>query len=144
MNYTALFAAIKAEAKRRRISISRLDNDFGYGNHVVEGWVMRGKKPAKNNSLMILKRVTKCLKIDIKEFADLETIGGRIEYLRIKKGFTSNSVPGVSPSTISINERNVSIPSSETIMKLALELDSTPDWILNGDVKPVQIGRAHV
>lgn len=66
-------------------------------------------------------------------------IGKRIARRRNQLKMTQETLSekiGCSPPYISNIERAVSIPSTETIMKLALALDTTPDEFLVGTSHP--------
>lgn len=66
---------------------------------------------------------------------DYSLIGKRIASRRKRVGLTQEKLSekiGSSPSYISNIERAVSIPSTETIMKLAFALETTPDEFLVG------------
>ena len=70
---------------------------------------------------------------------DYSLIGKRIANRRKKQGLTQEKLSEAidsSPSYISNIERAISIPSTETIMKLALALDTTPDEFLVGTGHP--------
>lgn len=69
---------------------------------------------------------------------DYSLIGKRIATRRNRLGLTQEKLSeriGSSPSYISNIERAVSIPSTETIMKLAFALDTTPDDFLVGTTR---------
>jgi len=69
---------------------------------------------------------------------DYTLIGKRLARIRKRQGLTQEKLGEAidsSPSYISNIERSISIPSIETIMKLAIALDTTPDEFLVGAVR---------
>lgn len=137
MNYTALFAAIDVEAKKRKLTIAQLDFYLGNGKRTIAEWIGRGKKPGRGNSFFILKNVIEKLSINIDDYAELETITDRIEYLLVKNGLNTNEL-GVSLSTISLMRTGKTIPCNRTLETIATITNTTPEWILHGD-KPTSI-----
>lgn len=69
---------------------------------------------------------------------DYTKIGRRIARRRKTLGLTQAEVServDISPPYLSNIERAVSIPSTETVMKLAVALDTTPDEFLVGSLR---------
>ena len=69
---------------------------------------------------------------------DYAKIGKRVRRRRNKQSMTQETLAelcDVTPQYISNIERAVSIPSTETIMQLAIALDTTPDEFLVGAVR---------
>lgn len=69
---------------------------------------------------------------------DYSLIGKRVAHRRKEQKLTQEKLSEMidsSPSYISSIERAVSIPSTETIMKLAFALDTTPNEFLVGTAK---------
>jgi len=80
-------------------------------------------------------------KIDISEL-NLEKIGGRIKYLRIKRDMTQaqlSEIIGLSKGNISSLEKNHYEPSAKSIIKLSKLFEVTTDWILLGNDKKTNI-----
>lgn len=140
MDYKKLGAAIGVALKRKDLP-ANVGEFCGVTKDAVYGWAYSGCRPDDKNMAGYF-RLIKALKIDISEFASLETPAGRISYLRIKNELSVLDLVNLcktSRTTISMLEsgkRSV-LPSHANF--LAPVLKTTPDYILNGD-KPLQNG----
>lgn len=65
----------------------------------------------------------------------MNTVGSRIKFRRRQLKMTQKDVAefvGVSASAVTQWENDTTIPSSESLLKLASYLESSPDWLLKG------------
>lgn len=66
----------------------------------------------------------------------LKTLGGRVKYARIKKGYerpsTFANLHGITPSNMFCFEQNKTVPNCKNIVTLSLALNVSVDWLLTG------------
>lgn len=70
---------------------------------------------------------------------DYKEIGRRVTKIRKQRGLTQEKLSekcDLSPQYISNIERSISIPSTETLLRICEVLEVTPDAILLGVVRP--------
>jgi hypothetical protein len=85
MDYKKLGAAIGVALKKNELS-ANVGEFCGVTTDTVRGWC-RGNRPYDVNTAGYF-RLIKALKIDVTEFAELKTAGGRITFLRFENGLT--------------------------------------------------------
>jgi phage anti-repressor protein/transcriptional regulator with XRE-family HTH domain len=143
MNYQKLALAISAEIKRRKMIMVFTVKNAGLGESTLQAWCRGKSKPTQDESVEGLLRLIKCLKVDIKQFSDLETFHGRLTYSRLSNQLTVSKLAeksSLSTASISNFENNGHKPNSVSIFKLAQALNVKADWLLNGESKPVRNG----
>lgn len=140
MDYKALFAAVKSEIEKRGLMatpFSRLCGDEC--GQVIYSWTVAGSIPTKPRLIKVFFEVIKRLEIDLSQFADMETVGGRVEFLRLSHKMTPTELAdaiGCSRSTIGNIESNKS-PIKNSITALVKVFAGSYDFILNGTKKEI-------
>jgi phage anti-repressor protein/transcriptional regulator with XRE-family HTH domain len=143
MNYQKLALAISAEIKKRNMIMAFTVKNAGLGESTLQAWCRGKNKPTQDESVEGLLRLIKCLKVDIKQFSDLETFHGRLTYSRLSNQLTVSKLAeksSLSTTSISNFENNGHKPNSVSIFKLAQALNVKTDWLFNGEPKPVRNG----
>lgn len=134
MDYKKLYAAMLAEIKKRNLNIRQLSRNCGDGSsEAINNWIKKNSAPV--NSANVFKTVMSVLGIDIFAYADLHSIGGRIEAFRLFNGANRKELAikiGVSSSTITEWEGNRGNPRKSHIDKLAVILDISAGNLLYG------------
>lgn len=137
MDYKALFASINEAIKKEKLTIAQVARFTGAGDGALGCWLRNVSTPTANEQVASFFKIIDMFKIDIEPFADTKTIGGRIEFMRLKNKFTVSDLATIIPcgqSTISRWERNEVEPDRK-LNHLAASLKTTTDYIINGDVK---------
>jgi phage anti-repressor protein len=138
MDYKALFAAVQAAMKKERLTIAQVARFTGMNGGALGCWLRDVSTPTANEQVASFFKIIDMFKIDIEPFADTKTIGGRIEFMRLKNKFTVADLATIIPcglSTICRWERNEVEPDRK-LNHLAVALKTTTDYIVNGDAKP--------
>lgn len=137
MDYKALFAAIQVAMKKEKLTIAQVARFTGMNDGALGCWLRNVSTPTANEQVASFFKIIEMFKIDIEPFADTKTIGGRIEFMRLKNKFTVTDLAEIIPcgqSTISRWERNEVEPDRK-LNHLAASLKTTTDYIINGDAK---------
>ena len=144
MDYKKLGAAIGAALKK--FELSAIVGEFcGVTKNTVNGWIYAGARPDDKNQSAYF-RLIKALKIDVSEFADVETVGGRITFLRFKNELNISDLQKAcgkkSGTQFCQYELGTRIVSAKIAGYLAVALNTTADYILFGDkkVEPLRNG----
>jgi transcriptional regulator with XRE-family HTH domain len=137
MNYKDLATEIKRAAKAKGVFIAELARLTDCGENLVTDWE-NGFKPTHNKTVKALFKIVNHLKINTDNFADFETIGGRIEAFRVKKQLTISELAELTNlSTMSIGnfEKNNRKPSAESLTALCNALKVMPTDIMFAEKK---------
>ena len=144
MKYKELYAAMLSEMEKRKLNKVQIVELAHLNYSTFNTWINTGCKPEKSNSITSFLKLVDMLGINIDEFANHETLAGRLELLRWKNGLSISELSeksGVSDSVIHQIEfngfKNAKLNSLE---KLSASLGTTVDYLANGETKPVRNG----
>lgn len=144
MDYRALFAAIRREIATRKLTVTEVDRMAGGNGYVLHSVLLRDRKLSQQTAISVVANAVSMFRMDLSKFADMQTIGGRIEYLQIKNGLTSKmfakKISCAEPSVVSWKSSR-SYPTEHFIVKISKEFNVTVDFIVGMDdldKKPVR------
>ncbi|MGB4497706.1 MAG: helix-turn-helix domain-containing protein [Methylococcaceae bacterium] len=144
MDWKALFKEIEKRMREKNMTYLKLAKKLKIDPDITYAWFTRYCEPRNEKTIKSLVLALRFLDVDIKEFSDTKTIGGRIKCLRLKKGLTVYSMTlklSVSSTTYNYWEAGTTKQIKDChITVIANALDSTPDYIVNGDKKEPKNG----
>jgi DNA-binding transcriptional regulator YiaG len=141
MDFETLIKEIEKRMVERGLTISSLATLAGVEQKNIYNWLVRKTKPASDRVVSDFSLVLNYLGIDIMDFVDTKTLGGRIKCLRLKNGLSMYQLSLLIPCHVSIIgdwEANKAHP--RYVDKIAKALRCTADYILTGEPEQVRNG----
>ncbi len=134
MDYTKLFADIHAAILNSGETIATFSMENGIKKSNLDNWII-GSKPTRYSSVKEFFIIIDALEIPLLPYADVESVGGRIEYLRLDRRLNAlelSAKVGCHPNTIADWERGRIMPNHK-LNALAESLSTTPAYIMVGN-----------
>lgn len=126
--------------KKKRESLGLSQESFGKAANIAKPTIYNLEAGRQNPTLTTQLRLWKVYGIAPMEKIKNNTIGWRVKTKRIEMGLTQNELAnkiGVKRNTISRIEEDKEIPRAFTLVKMAVVLKITPDYLMcmedNGD-----------
>ena len=143
MDYKALHEKMQSVMKEKGLTARTLGKQCGDDTgDIIKGWLRNGSKP--NSSAKVLVDALYVLDMNLADYADFGTIGGRIEFCRLGSGMTKSDLGekvGVTNSIISYWELRKGEPKLVHLNKMADIFNEMPrDFILNGMPNDIRNG----
>jgi phage anti-repressor protein/DNA-binding XRE family transcriptional regulator len=136
MNYKLLFADIFDAILNRGETVATFAKENKINQKTLSDW-FKGSKPRRTQSVKDFFTAINVLEIRLFPYANVATVAGRIEYLRLDRRLTTlelSSLVGCHPNTITDWERGRIMPNHK-LNVLAKSLSTTPSYIMYGTEK---------
>jgi phage anti-repressor protein len=141
MKYQELFAAVLVEMEKEKMKKALLGRLTGISGEAISSWARGKSTPSHPRQVAAMFKMIDMFNIDVERFAIKETVGGRLEFLRIKNKLQIVELASLVPchrSSICNLELGNKIPS-RLLNNFAEVLKTTPEFISYGEPKMMSV-----